>query len=47
VLERSTRPDQLTGILERAGLDVKIALAQTGQPSTSEPAMPALRMAGS
>jgi twitching motility protein PilT len=46
-LERSSRPDQLTGILERAGLDVKIALAQTGQPSTSEPAMPALRMAGS
>jgi twitching motility protein PilT len=46
-LERSSRPDQLTGILERAGMDVKGALASAGQPTTGEPPMPALRMAGS
>jgi twitching motility protein PilT len=46
-LERSSRPDQLAGILERAGLDVKSALAAAGQPAAGEPAMPALRMAGS
>ena len=46
-LERSSRPDQLTGILERAGLDVKIALADVGQPAMGDPNMPALRVAGS
>jgi twitching motility protein PilT len=45
-LSRSSRPDQLTGILERAGMDVKGTLAAAAQPSTAEP-MPALRMAGS
>jgi twitching motility protein PilT len=41
-LERSSRPDQLTGILERAGMDVQTAMSMAGQP-----AQPALRMAGS
>src|SRR3954465_1044472 len=42
-LSRSSRPDQLAGILERAGIDVKSALAASGQPAAGEPAMPALR----
>jgi twitching motility protein PilT len=46
-LTRSSRPDQLTGILERAGMDVKGTLAAAGQPALAEPPMPALRMAGS
>jgi twitching motility protein PilT len=49
-LERSSRPDQLTGILERSGFDVKGALsALEGHASAfGAPApAPALRMAGS
>jgi twitching motility protein PilT len=45
-LSRSSRPDQLIGILERSGIDVnsmRAAPAAADQP----PAMPALRMAGS
>jgi twitching motility protein PilT len=44
-IERSSRPDQLIGILERAGMDVQTALAMSQQP-TAQP-VPALRMAGS
>jgi twitching motility protein PilT len=48
-LSRSSRPDQLTGILERSGFDVQGTLemlnAHAAQPS-HQPA-PALRMAGS
>jgi twitching motility protein PilT len=44
-LERTSRPDQLIGILERAGMDVQTALA-LGQQPAAQP-IPALRMAGS
>src|SRR5947209_8537010 len=43
VLSRSSRPDQLQGILERAGFDVAGARAQ----AEAHAAAPALRMAGS
>jgi twitching motility protein PilT len=49
-LERSSRPDQLTGILERSGFDVEQALQMQGghhAPAAPQPAAPALRMAGS
>jgi twitching motility protein PilT len=48
-LARSSRPDQLTGILERAGFDVNGALAAAAQATGLAPAhaQPALRMAGS
>ena len=48
-LERSSRPDQLTGILERSGFDVQGALRQLEghAASVAQPAAPALRMAGS
>ena len=42
-LSRSSRPDQLAGILERAGIDVSGAKAQ----AEAAQAAPALRMAGS
>ncbi|HZR95769.1 MAG TPA: type IV pilus twitching motility protein PilT, partial [Gaiellaceae bacterium] len=45
-LSRSSRPDQLVGILQRAGMDVEMALQMTGQTAAPQPA-PALRMAGS
>jgi twitching motility protein PilT len=47
-LSRSSRPDQLTGLLERSGFDVSGALAALGsaKPLPQE-AAPALRMAGS
>jgi len=47
-LSRSSRPDQLVGILERSGFDVKSALAQNGAPAAqvAQPPTPALRMAG-
>ena len=44
-LSRSSRPDQLVGILERSGFDVKSALAQ-GAAHAAQPPAPALRMAG-
>ncbi len=44
-LSRSSRPDQLVGILERSGIDVNSMRAAT---AAADPlAMPALRMAGS
>jgi twitching motility protein PilT len=49
-LERSSRPDQLTGILERSGFDVKGALQQIEAhhaPAFGQQPAPALRMAGS
>jgi twitching motility protein PilT len=49
-LERSSRPDQLTGILERSGFDVEQALKMLQGhhvPTVPQPAAPALRMAGS
>jgi twitching motility protein PilT len=49
-LERSSRPDQLTGILERSGFDVEQALKMLQghhAPTVPQPAAPALRMAGS
>jgi twitching motility protein PilT len=47
-ITRSSRPDQLIGILERAGMDVQTALATLEQQANGhQPAMPALRMAGS
>jgi twitching motility protein PilT len=47
-LSRSSRPDQLAGILERSGYDVGAALAlrQPEAPDNTQP-VPALRMAGS
>jgi twitching motility protein PilT len=47
-LSRSSRPDQLAGLLERSGFDVSGALASLGgsKPLPQE-AAPALRMAGS
>jgi twitching motility protein PilT len=47
-LARSSRPDQLIGILERSGFDVKSALAQNGADAAhaAQPPTPALRMAG-
>jgi twitching motility protein PilT len=47
-LSRSSRPDQLIGILERSGFDVKSALAQNGADAAhaAQPPTPALRMAG-
>src|SRR5690242_8389069 len=47
-LSRSSRPDQLIGILERSGFDVKSALAQNGAQAAhaAQPPTPALRMAG-
>jgi twitching motility protein PilT len=41
-LSRSSRPDQLVGVLERAGFDVATALAMTQSPS-----QPLLQMVGS
>ena len=48
-LTRSSRPEQLTGILERAGFDVNGAMAaiQAQQPALGHPQQPTLRMAGS
>ncbi len=51
-LSRSSRPDQLAGILERSGLDVSAALAALQAPKPppqhhAPQATPALRMAGS
>jgi twitching motility protein PilT len=48
-LSHSSRPDQLIGILERAGFDVAGARAQAGAAQAHAPqqAAPALRMAGS
>jgi len=49
-LSRSSRPDQLLGILERGGFDVAGAMAQLGaaaQHAHTPQAAPALRMAGS
>jgi twitching motility protein PilT len=48
-LSRSSRPEQLVGILERAGFDVEGALAAANaqQAHPAQPAQPALRMAGS
>src|SRR2546423_215002 len=51
-LSRSSRPDQLAGILERAGMDVSGALAALHAPKAPpqappEQTAPALRMAGS
>ena len=50
-LQRSSRPEQLVGILERAGFDVQAALAQANAQHAhavpQPPAPPALRMAGS
>ncbi len=51
-LSRSSRPDQLAGILERSGLDVSAALAALQAPKPppqhhAPQAAPALRMAGS
>jgi len=48
-LSRSSRPDQLVGILERSGFDVASAMAQAEAHSAvhAPPAAPALRMAGS
>jgi len=48
-LTRSSRPDQLLGILERSGFDVAGAMAQTAAHEAQHPAhaAPALRMAGS
>src|SRR5438132_3738795 len=47
-LSRSSRPDQLAGILERAGFDVAGALAALDTPKPQpQQAAPALRMAGS
>src|SRR2546421_7798630 len=50
-LTRSSRPEQLTGILERAGFDVDGAMAaiqaQQQQPALGHPQQPTLRMAGS
>ncbi|HEY2370975.1 MAG TPA: type IV pilus twitching motility protein PilT [Gaiellaceae bacterium] len=47
-LSRSSRPDQLIGILERSGFDVKSALAQNdaNAANAAHPPTPALRMAG-
>jgi twitching motility protein PilT len=45
-LSRSSRPEQLTGLLERSGFDVAGALAASGARSTvAQPAAPALRTA--
>jgi twitching motility protein PilT len=49
-LSRSSRPDQLIGILERSGFDVEGAMKQAEAYKalhTQQPAVPALRMAGS
>jgi twitching motility protein PilT len=58
-LERSSRPDQLTGLLERSGFDVEGALQMSGshapvqhaapqqQPAAEAAPAPVLRMAGS
>jgi hypothetical protein len=49
-LSRSSRPDQLLGILERGGFDVAGAMAQlsaAAQHAHTPQATPALRMAGS
>jgi twitching motility protein PilT len=49
-LNRSSRPDQLLGILERSGFDVQSALAQSTAAAaahTPQQQAPALRMAGS
>jgi twitching motility protein PilT len=50
-LNRSSRPDQLIGILERSGFDVAGAMAQAAAHEAAAPhaahAAPALRMAGS
>jgi twitching motility protein PilT len=49
-LSRSSRPDQLLGILERSNFDVEGALQQAEAYNalhTQQPPMPALRMAGS
>jgi twitching motility protein PilT len=48
-ISRSSRPDQLVGILERSGFDVAGAVAQAEAHSAAhaQPAAPALRMAGS
>jgi twitching motility protein PilT len=51
-LSRSSRPDQLLGILERGGFDTQGALAQAGHAASTaaqhatQPAAPALRVAG-
>jgi twitching motility protein PilT len=50
-LTRSSRPEQLLGILQRSGLDVESMLAAAvpvpAMPQQPQPAAPALRMAGS
>ncbi len=49
-ISRSSRPDQLIGILERSGMNVEAALASAHQPHApmlQQPTAPALRMAGS
>jgi twitching motility protein PilT len=48
-LSRSSRPDQLIGVLERAGFDVSGAMALAAAHAQHPPAqpVPALRMAGS
>jgi twitching motility protein PilT len=47
-LSRSSRPEQLTGLLERTGFDVAGALAALDGPKAApQDAAPALRMAGS
>jgi hypothetical protein len=50
-MTRSSRPDQLLGLLERSGFDVASALAATpAQPQPGQPlhqAVPVLRVAGS
>jgi twitching motility protein PilT len=48
-LSRSSRPEQLIGILERSGFDVQGALSALGGQQQVQPqeAQPALRMAGS
>jgi len=47
-LSRSSRPEQLAGILERSGFDVAGALAALDTPRPQpQQAAPALRMAGS
>jgi len=47
-LARSSRPDQLFGLLERSGFDVEgaMAAAESGVPNP-QPAAPLLRIAGS
>ena len=48
-LSRSSRPEQLTGILERSGFDVAgtLAMLESNAPQPGPQQAPALRMAGS